>query len=389
MSDRYALVDDVENGFEKAAEQIDTVKGDFTVFKDRLERLTRQLKTIGQSVRSQSEGGYNGVFGNEYEAAEFGKFFFNLVKNKDMSSTANDDGGALVPEMLRPRIIDLMASYGKFRRNTTRVKLGTDNLHVPKLTSDLTVYCPSQGGEITKSDLQFGMVRMQVRKFAAMAVLSTELDEDSAIGLGEIIAISLARSMAKQEDLIAFLGDGGSTYFGMKGIVQTLLDVDADPANIAGLQVASGNAYSEITLDDFENLVARLPDDVDESASWFVSKKFFFSVMHRLARAAGAADMFNILSSQTKRYFLGYPVEFVSHMPSTEANSQVCALLGDLSMGTYLGERRELRIERSDEVLFTTDQIAIKGTERIDIVTYGVGDTTNPGPICGLITAAS
>jgi len=33
---------------------------------------------------------------------------------------------------------------------------------------------------------------------------------------------------------------------------------------------------------------------------------------------------------------LGYPGEFTHAMPYAEANSQVCALLGDLSMGAFL-----------------------------------------------------
>lgn len=389
--EKYALVDDVDSGFEKAAEKINLVSGDVDHMKKIVEDIAKQVRRLGQTLRSQKDEGfgYNGFWSCEEEAKDFGRFVYRALLNKDMDSASNDDGGVLVPEQLQPRIIDMLGLYGTYRKYASRVKLGTSQIKIPKLTSDLTVYCPGEGQTITSSDLSFGLVGMVVKKFACMAVVSTELEEDAAVGLGEIIAKSITRSLAKKEDLIGFMGDGTSTYFGMRGILGTLLAVDDDPSNIAGLQVASGNAYSEITLEDFENLVARLPEDVDGSSAWYVNKKFFFSVMYKLARAAGAADMFSILTSQKERYFMGYPVRFVSCMPSVAANSQICAILGDLSMGCYLGERRDLRIERSRDVLFTNDQVAIKATQRVDLVTYGVGDTTNPGPICGLITAAS
>ena len=76
-------------------------------------------------------------------------------------------------------------------------------------------------------------------------------------------------------------------------------------------------------------------------------------------------------------------------MPKTEANSQIAALLANLKMGAYLGDRRRLTIDRSTEAYFSTDQLGIRGTERVAPVVHGVGDTTDAGPICGLITAAS
>ena len=86
---------------------------------------------------------------------------------------------------------------------------------------------------------------------------------------------------------------------------------------------------------------------------------------------------------------MGYPVEFVSAMPSLEADSQICALLGDLQLGAFLGERKQITIAKSTDVFFANDQLGVRGTERISINAYGVGDTSEAGPIVGLITAAS
>ncbi|HMS10339.1 MAG TPA: phage major capsid protein, partial [Pyrinomonadaceae bacterium] len=90
------------------------------------------------------------------------------------------------------------------------------------------------------------------------------------------------------------------------------------------------------------------------------------------------------------RRFLGYPVVFSQVMPSTEANSQVCAVFGDLSLGARLGDRRAFTTAIDDSILFRKDALLFRATARFDInVRYGVGDTTKAGPIVGLITAGS
>jgi HK97 family phage major capsid protein len=222
-----------------------------------------------------------------------------------------------------------------------------------------------------------------------LTVINREVDEDSIIGLGEIVGLSITRSTSKKEDECGFMGDGTSTYFGMLGIIGALMKIATDPSTIPGLTIGSGNAYSELTLDDFEKVVGNLPSDADDGAKWYMHKKFFYNVPYKLARAAGIADFLQILTDRKDRYLMGYPVEFVHCMPYVEANSQICALLGDLKLGAYLGERRVLEVARSDEVLFGNDQIAIRGTERIDVAAHGVGDSSEQGAIVGLATAAS
>ena len=92
---------------------------------------------------------------------------------------------------------------------------------------------------------------------------------------------------------------------------------------------------------------------------------------------------------------MGYRVEFSQVMPKAEGNSQVCALLGDLSKAATLGSRRDTQIAFSEHSRFANDQIEIRGTERFDINVHDVGDynataaSQNPGPVVGLITAAS
>ena len=87
--------------------------------------------------------------------------------------------------------------------------------------------------------------------------------------------------------------------------------------------------------------------------------------------------------------FLGYPVEFTQVMPKAAANSQICALLANLRQGAYLGTRGGMEFASSEHRYFDQGLIAVRGRDRVAINVHGVGDTTDAGPICGLITAAA
>jgi len=392
----YASIEKVKEGFGAASERMTSIENNtqlgFQELKEANEVLQKQLRNITRAYmtgRTETGERHNRFWPTEEQAKEFGELILKALRRKALGETVMTEGGVLVPEELSARIIDKLGQYGVFRRNAMVVPLGSDRQIVPKVEADLTVYAPGEGNPITESDMDFSQVGLTMHKLCCLCKASTELAEDSVIALGEIIATSMTRSIAKKEDQIGFVGDGTSTYFGMTGIVGALLGVDDTIGNIKGLKVGTGNAYSELTLDDFEGVVAILPDDADNGAKWFVNRKFFFNVMYKLARAAGAADLFAILTDRKDRFFMGYPVEFTAAMPSAEDDSQICAILGDLQLGSFLGERRQLQIEQSTDVYFANDQIGFRGRERIDINAYGVGDTDEAGAIVGLITAAS
>ncbi len=384
----------IEEAFTTAGERLNGMDGDMDQMKDIIEGLRRQMKLYVGSVLAgtgKSADGQN-FWPTRGHAKQFGDLVLctlGLTQKKDMDGITATAGGFLVPEELSGIILEVLGRHGKYRKNATRLPMGARSVEVPKITSDLTVFCSGEGGDVDKSDIELGMVKLEAKEWECLTAVSRELTEDASEVIGEIVAASMIRSMARKEDLIGFIGDGTKLYFGMTGVLGALRKIDDDPANIAGLVVASGNAYGEITLDDFRDVVKLLPEEAEDTAKWYMSKSFYYDVVYPLAEAKGVANMFEILSDRKSKYFLGYEVVFISCMPDVEANSQICAVLGDLKMGAYLADRRAFSIEQSDHVYFTRRQKAILGSQRIDINVFGVGDTSEPGPIVGLITAAS
>lgn len=382
---------EIGDGFTAAGERMGNIESSAEHYEKSLELIMQQLKAYGKAVTSGVVRGedYQSFWPSEELAGQFGELVLQVIGRKAMGEGTMTGGGALVPREMASWIIQKLGQYGKFRKYATVVPLASDQMLVPQVTADLTIYCPGESAEITESDMSFRQVGLLPKKWCCLTAVSSEVDEDAVVGLGEIIGLSVSRSMAKKEDEVGFIGDGTSTYFGMRGITGALRDVDPTIASIKGLVVGSGNAYSELTLGDFKKVVGILPPDVDENARWYLAKRFYYNVVWALAEASGIANVLEVLTDRKQRYLYGYPIEFIHCMPYTEANSQICALLGDLQVGAYLGERRILQVDRDSSVHFIKDQIAFRAIERIAVNAFGVGDTTEPGPIVGLITAAS
>ena len=270
--------------------------------------------------------------------------------------------------------------------------MGAGSTLQPKTDSLLTLYCPGEGGTITASDPSIAVITHTLKTLCALTAYSMELDEDSAVELGELLAFILVRSYGYGIDKIGFLGDGTSTYFGMRGITGALRDVDATIANIKSLVVGSGNAYSELVIGDFNKVVGTLPDFADDGfAKWYVHRYFYYTVMVALALAASGATASEVIlgAGQRQKQYLSYPVRFAQVMPKAAANSQIAALLANLKVGAQLGRRGVLEIAESTDRYFDQALVAVRARRRISINCHGVGDTTNAGPICGLIMAAS
>lgn len=326
---------------------------------------------------------------------------FNYVSNnsdeiKAMGEATSTAGGILVPDEFSSNIIDLRESYGLFRQHVRIEPMGSETLNIRRRSQGMTVYYPGEGQTLTASELKFNSVLLTAKKYAALGVYSSELGEDAVINFGDRIAEEAAYAFAVAEDDNGFNGDGTSAYASTIGIRTKIKGLSSTIADIAGLVVGSGNAYSELTLNDFLNVVGTLPVYADTpNAAWFAHKYFYYTVMLKLALASGGVTESEVIQGQRTPMFLGYPVRFAQKMPKAEANSQVCTLLGDLNKGVALGDRRMITIAVSDQYKFDTDELAVKVTQRVAINAHDVGNADStaanrvPGPIVGLITAAA
>jgi HK97 family phage major capsid protein len=317
---------------------------------------------------------------------------------KALNEGSNADGGALVPTEFDRMLIRLIEQFGVFRQSVRVILMGSDTRMEPRRTAGVTANWVGEGKQIPGSNPTYDNVTLIAKKLAALTVMSSEISEDAAINIADQLAFEIGYAFALSEDRAGFLGDGSSQFGGITGIIPKLTGLDGSVANIAGLHVASGNAFSEFTLDDFTQTVALLPQYADNArAGWYCHRGFYYGVMQRVELEQGGVTMTETAQGdrRPRPLFLGYPVNFAQVLPRPEANSTVFALLGDLSLGAMMGDRRARTIFVDPYSLSANDQIQVRGTERIDINVHDVGNASatpalrEPGPIVGLISAAS
>lgn len=313
-------------------------------------------------------------------------------------------GGVLVPEEFDATIIDLRLQYGVFRRNSKLVPMRGDTKTIPKRTGGLTAYHVGEGDTITESTKTWGRVTLTAKKVTALAKITNELDEDAIISVGDDAMGEMVYAFAVREDADGFYGDGTSAYGGITGVIPKLTGLSGTVANIAGLVVSTGSGYASsygaIVRGDFHKVKAKLPTYARLATPvWYMNPSFYYEVAEKIAYDAGGVTAMEVLGGALtgRPMFLGFPVEFVENMPFSPAINQVVALFGSLPLASKFGDRRGATFAMSDSALnaFENDEIVIRATERYDIVVHDVGNASGtaasrvPGPIVGLITAAS
>jgi HK97 family phage major capsid protein len=323
------------------------------------------------------------VFGNQNAARWCNSNGLHVTNS--MSTSDNSKGGFFVPDEMSQTIIRLREERGIFPQFANRVPMGSDIIRIPRLLSDCTAYWVGENTEITASDPVLGEAELMARKLGALTKVSSELDEDAVVEIGDMITQSMAYAEADKIDEAAFNGDGTSTYGGVLGIKNAI-----DSAAVS--TALSGNVgASTLDLVDFETAMGLLPQYPGASPRWFMNSAVYYASAFPLMNAAGGNSNVTLANGVQTPMFLGFPVSFVQVMTSTtgSAVSTILAYFGDLRLGASYGVRRSVRTEVSTERYFELDQIGIKTTQRVAINFHERGDTVRNRPIIALKTAAS
>jgi HK97 family phage major capsid protein len=354
------------------------------------------------AVQHRNLKGFKGPKANE-DAYKSGRWLFATVfghqesrswcqdhgiETRVMSSNNNFLGGAVVPQEFSRSIIDLREEYGVFRANSKVVPMASDSMIVPRRDGGLTAYFVKDNDEITASDKAWSQVEMTARKIAALAKWSNELNEDAIIAIADDLASEIAYAFATKEDQCGFLGDGTSTYGGITGVIPKIND-GSHAASI--YTTLTGNtSFATLDIADFVGATSLLPEFASMNAKWYISKAGFASSMQNLAYSAGGNTVTNIGGGMGLS-FLGYPVVISQVLNSTltTQTGTVIALFGDLSLATTFGDRSGVRVDASRDRYFENDQLAIRGTERFDIVAHSTGTNSVAGPMIAIKTAGS
>lgn len=334
------------------------------------------------------------AFKSDFDAYASGQFLRATIGKNDVaaqwckehgimnvhSTTTNSAGGYLVPEGFENAIINLREEYGIFRQNARVYPMTEPIVYVPRRQSGFTAYYVGENSAGTESDASFSQVKLDAKKLMILTRLSQELSDDAIIQLADFVAQEMAYAFAVQEDQAGFLGDGTSTYGGILGLRNALL------AGSTVTAIAGDNTFEELEFAFFQNAVGKLPRFPGIRPAWYVHNALYWNAMVRLANAAGGNNIASVQAGPTGLSFMGYPVVLVNALPSalTDLASTVVGFFGDLAMTATLGSKAGISIVTDSSRYFEYDQIAVRCTQRYDIVVHEVGTASAAGPMIAL-----
>jgi HK97 family phage major capsid protein len=312
------------------------------------------------------------------------------VESRAQAGGVNSLGGVLTSPELSNEIIRLVEEFGVYPQFARRVPMNSDTLNIARRTGGLAARPVGENAEVLASDVTFDNVELVAKIWGVANRVPNSLLEDSVIDLADLMAVEIAQAFAEAVDNAGFIGDGTSAYHGVEGITKKIVKA-AHSASVVSTTDSTEDQYSELTMKNFTDLVAKLPIYARRSARFFISPAGWGSAMLRLAMLPGGAsgpggNSSSDVAAGFGERFLGYPVTLVHSMHSslTDSSGEVACLFGDLSQAAVYGERRAIQIRTASERYIEYDQTLTFATTRNAMVVHDVGSTTKAGPVVAL-----
>ena len=259
-------------------------------------------------------------------------------------------GGYSVPTSFYAQLVEHMIDTSAIMANGAQVMNTTsgEDIQVPKTSSYSAASIVSEAGTIGASDPVLSQVTMKAYKYAFLTSVSSELIQDSAVDLLGFLArqggVALGNGMGAH--FISGTGSGQpngakNATVGKTTALATAITADEVIDTFHSLAAVYRNNAAWVFNDSVIAYIRKLKDSTNQ-------------YLWQPGLVAGAPDT-----------LLGKPVLTDPAMDSAVTTGKVTGLFGDLS-GYFVRQAGPVRIERSDEFAFNTDQITFRLIARAD-----------------------
>jgi hypothetical protein len=209
------------------------------------------------------------------------------VESRAQGSAASTTGSAFVPDILSNQVLRLVNEDSVFASNATNIAMPSDVVLVPKRTGGATAYWVNENTAITDSDPTHSQITLTAKKVTAATKVSTELFEDSVVGIADMLATELAFTLTQAVETVAFNGNSANAP-SVAGILTSngiLKNSSADYA--ASLVTAAGDTPDEITKANLLTMLGAIPSHSRNGAAWIVSPYVFATCFQALGCRPG------------------------------------------------------------------------------------------------------
>jgi HK97 family phage major capsid protein len=278
------------------------------------------------------------------------------LRLKVLSEGSDSAGGYLVPEQwaagietraLESAIVRPLARKMPMTTDVLNYPTVTDTTHASTVHGGVVAYWTEEAGSKTPTYPTFGNVKLIAKKLTGFTYASDELLEDSAIALEALLLSQFGSAITWFEEEAFWQGNG----------VGQPLGIFASGALLTPFRAA----VTAISLADLGNVMARFDGNFyAPSVAWVANK----AVLPQLINLGNAVITWaSIAGQRVPGAILGIPLYFSEHVATLGA-------VGDIGLYDFdqylIGDRKGLRVDRSIEYRFNTDETTWRFVKRVD-----------------------
>ncbi len=284
-----------------------------------------------------------------------------------------------LPVQYGREIRELISDYGVARSRMTPYPIGMGTARPARMGMRPAFSSVAMSAAFNERSPSMDFASLESHKIGGVVRLPREIDEQSIVAMGQFLARYGAIEFARAEDSWAFLADGTSTYELVKGVVKVARD------NTRTVVLATTKTKpSDATLDDFRTLRTKVNKAAlnGRNSAYYLDSTW--EVRLPAFRTAAEPNVYQRLADGSA-LLDGYPIVWTDVLEPygiVASADKPLAVFGALSFW-WMGEHGMPRIDTSEHVWFTNDQLAVRFIEEIDF-DYAASDST-----AALITAAS
>lgn len=260
--------------------------------------------------------------------------------------------GAPVPTSFYNQVIEQARLVGPMLETSTALRTaGGENLQIPSQAGWSTAAITSEGAAISESDPTFNsFITLSAYKYSFIVQLSRELIEDSGVDILSFLAVQTGNALGFKVNNDLTVGTGSSQPNGI---------VTAASSAVTG--TTSGPVFS---ADDLITLAYALDGSARRlpGVGWMMNTASL-GVVRKLKDNNGAYVFSPALADGNDRV-LSYPV-FENPAMASNASASKSVIFGHLP-SYYVRMAGGLRLDRSDDFAFNTDQVSFRASMRVD-----------------------
>ena len=272
---------------------------------------------------------------------------------KELSSSADPEGGYLVPEEMRNKLIEKLNAAVGIRSRATVISTSSQSVGFPTFDYDGDASWTAENeqiGEESFSDL-LGKQTFTPYKLARIFRVPQELAEDAIFDVEQFLLNHFARRFGEIEENVFLNGDGVNKPFGL-----------LNNPNM-NTEKTGGTTVSSLAADNILNVVYAIRP-VYRSNAVFVTHTDSLKATRKLKDGNGQYIWQPGLQAGQPQTLAGYPVLESEYFPTPTADG-AAFLFGDLSY-FWIVDRTDYSMQRLTEKYAEYDQIGYKLKKRVD-----------------------